>query len=296
MLVVCGIGLGNELLAVDEVVLGFGSVVAAAVSAAHTRELDVIREAGQNESAATVLGDDCLCGLVNCGCALRGDLKQESLLIGRGNRADIVVDEEYHRILCVAGIHGEHSSAHVACGTAVVRLGDITCDICVLRLGHVTAEISVLTARDGARVLVCVGEPIGKIRGFTVKSVLTARIPTLLGVSEARIVDYKSVMGDSCLVEVLGVRVAVIVVASAVGGEHTLVVYLERARVKMLVVRGGALLDSHKHRRGCGIVPGCADNVLTERRAVILNEIHTLVSVRRGLDVCRSGECEEYGS
>ena len=152
-----------------------------------------------------------------------------------------------------------------------------------------------LTTGNGAGVVV-VGEPMIEIGGLLDESLLTAGVPSRLGVCEIGIIDYKSVMRNSCLVEVLGVIVTVVVIHTAVGGKHTLVVDLERTRIVVLVVGGGALLDTHKHRRRCRVVPGCADDVLTEGRAVILNELHSLVSILCGLDVCRRGKSEEYRS
>ena len=80
----------------------------------------------------------------------------------------------------------------------------------------------------------------------------------------------------------------VVIVYTSVGGEHTLVVDLKGAGVGVLVVAGRALLDTHKHRYRAWIVPRRVGEILTERRAVVIQELHILVSVGLRLNVTES--------
>ena len=132
--------------------------------------------------------------------------------------------------------------------------------------------------------------PVIESRTCTSDNSLSSGVVAALGVLLRRVYNEQTVVRDGSLMIEVGVRCAVAVINTAVGGEHSLVVDLERTRVKMLVVCGGSLLDTHEYGYRRRIIPLGMSEILTERRAVVVYEIHVLVSVIRRLDIGKTRE------
>ena len=147
-------------------------------------------------------------------------------------------------------------------------------------------------SEDGTRSHLGACEPGVEVGGRAANVTLTARVPAAVLGCSCGVIDYQTVVGYCRLMEVLGVCSAVVVVRAAVGGEHTLVVDLKGTCVGVVVVTRGALSDTREDDYGVGRVPGGVNEVISERRAVVGDEVEVGVSVLCGADVRKT--CESH--
>lgn len=262
------------VVAVDQIVL----IVAAA-----RRECDVVADhVLDSQRRATVID---LHDLVACGIAVRdvrfvSGVQEEGLFVTARVGGDIVEDEEIHRDLGVVGVvDDQHPARDLRYRRGGVRRGDIAGNVGVGRRRLRLIGVAVGDAGHLAG-LVGVALPVGEVR--VGQPLLPAAVIAAVGRGESRVVDQQTVVRDRRLVVILMVRVSVIVVDAGIARQHCLVEDLERAGVVVVVVCHRALSDLHQHRRLASL-PSVPGNDLPEPAAVIEDEVHPLVAVRRRL-------------
>ena len=163
------------------------------------------------------------------------------------------------------------------------------CELCIF-CERAVLVVSVLSADYCSSLKSFVFKPGLEIGAGAGELFLTAGVVTLILAFERGVKDDETVVRYGRLMEVPRMVCAEVVVCAAVGGEHSLVVDLECTGVTVLVVCGGELLDSEDRGCGVGIIPSLVYYVLTERIAVILNEIHSLVSVLAGCELAKAAK------